>query len=122
MADDNTTTTVDDGGETGRIQSIKQIQAEQAEQRGKIDQILGILSGNHADAQQATEDKLDAPADIASMVRRQLDERDAKAKAAAAAKGQTDRLGALETRVSELAEKPPAAPVRRIEKFMGWGA
>jgi len=120
MADDNTTTTVDDGGETGRIQSIEQIQAEQAEQRGKIDQILGILSGNHADAQQATEDKLDAPSDIASMVRRQLDERDAAQRKAAADKDRTDRLGQLETTVRELAEKPPAEPVRRRHKIMGW--
>jgi len=117
MADDPAGT---GDSETGRIQSIEQIQAEQAEQRGKIDQILGILSGNHADAQAATEDKLDAPTDIASMVRRQLDERDAAQRKAAEETARTDRLAALETTVKELTEQPPAEPVKRRHKIMGW--
>ena len=53
------------------------------------------------------------------MVRRQLDERDAKARADTAARATPSR-GALETTVSELTEKPPAEPVKRRHKIMGW--
>jgi hypothetical protein len=114
----------DNENEQGLDQRVSSLETGQQTITGKVDQILGILGkGEHAaqgTAQTEEAAKLDAPSNVADMVRRQLDERDAKAKADAAAKGQTDRLGALETTVSELAEKPPAEPVKRRHKIMGW--
>ena len=45
---------------------------------------------------------------------------DAKAKADADKKAGEDRLSAVETRLSELAERPPKPMPRRVEKLMGW--
>lgn len=120
MPDAKTDSTQQDGDESGRIRTLSEIQAEQETQRDKIDQILGILSGDHGDAQAHTEQRLDAPSAVADMVRRQLDERDAAQRQADADKTSQDRIGAIETKLAELAEQPPAEPVKRRHKIMGW--
>jgi len=67
-----------------------------------------------------TESAPEPPANVAEEIRRQIEERDAREKAAAEDKAKTDRIGALETRLAELAEKPPEPMPRRVEKLMGW--
>lgn len=87
----------------------------------KVDQILGILGGGGKPASDDDQQKPEpGPANVAEEIRQQLDERDRRNAAAADQQTASDRLGALETRVSELAEKPPETMPRRVEKLMGW--
>ena len=67
-----------------------------------------------------TETAPEPPANVAEEIRRQIEERDAREKAAAEDKAKTDRIGALETRLAELTEKAPEPMPRRVEKLMGW--
>ena len=69
---------------------------------------------------QGSESAPEPPANVAEEIRRQIEERDARERAAAEDKARTDRLGALETRLAELTEKPPEPMPRRVEKLMGW--
>jgi hypothetical protein len=84
---------------------------------GKIDEILGILGGRGGGEH---EDQPSGARNVADEIRIQLDERDRKRAADDQARADSDRLGAVEARVSELAEKPPEPMPRRIERFMGW--
>ena len=84
----------------------------------KVDRILGLLGGSDSKPEQPETPQ--QPGNIADEIRQQLDERDRKAKSEAEAQASTDRLGALEAKVSELAEKPPESMPRRVEKLMGW--
>ena len=83
---------------------------------GKIDEILGILGGRGTEH----EEQPSGAGNVADEIRVQLDERDRKRAADDRARADSDRLGAVEARVSELAEKPPEPMPRRIERFMGW--
>jgi uncharacterized protein YceH (UPF0502 family) len=69
---------------------------------------------------QGSETAPEPPQNVAEEIRRQIEERDRKAAAAADDQAKTDRLGALETRLAELTEHAPEPPPRRVEKLMGW--
>ena len=97
-----------EGGQEQRIETLE----------SKVDQILGLLSRTPENRSAGREDA--GPPTVAHEIRQQLDERDRRDREAAAAQGQTDRLGAVETRLAELTEKPPVAPVRKVTKLM-WG-
>lgn len=108
--------------------TVAELATRQDRLEGKVDQVIGLLQGGerkaHAAAAQHEEDKLDRPTDVADEVRRQIEERDRAAAAAAAADSaaaaqQTWRQG-VDKSLAALAEKPPEAPVRRVEKFLGW--
>lgn len=90
----------------------------------KVDLILDRLGGGerqaHAAAQQHTEDRLDRPTSIADEIRAQLDVRKAADARAASEQNAADRLAAVESAVTGMAEKVPETPVRRVEKLMGW--
>jgi hypothetical protein len=111
-----------DDGDEGLEDRVGQLETGQQSLTAKVDQILGIVSGSSNDAGGGggDQDPPGQPGSIAEEIRVQLDDRDAKNAAAADDAAKTDRLGALETKVAELAEKPPAPMPRRVEKFMGW--
>lgn len=115
MAEDNP------GGqdsETGRITSLEEQDKRIDSLSGKIDQILGIIGSNKDAVHDSS--ALDGPSNVAEEIRAQLDERDARKRDADDRKTASDRIGSLETRLSELSEKPPAAPVKRSTRIM-WG-
>jgi len=121
MADDP-----QDGAEQGKPdgtldERVSGLETGQQALAGKIDQILGILGSGEGDGGHDDEPTSTGGTNIAHEIRAQLDERDRKAKADADAKAHGDRVGALEARVSELAEKPPEPMPRRVEKLM-WGS
>jgi uncharacterized protein YukE len=91
---------------------------------GKIDKIIDMFSGKEgqarAAAQQRTEDRLDRPATVAEEIRQQLADAKAAEAADAEKRGSADRLAALEAKVTGMTEQTPEAPVRRVEKFLGW--
>ncbi len=95
---------------------MDQLEARQESTESKIDQILGIISGKKPEADPAA----DAPTDIASEIRQQLEARDAKDKADRAAAERDGTLSALQAKVAELSEQAPAPVPRRVEKLMGW--
>jgi len=118
--------------EASRIRSLDDrfgaIEAEQQRQGTLLERIAGQLGGAeqraHGAAQRHEERKLDAPTDVADEVRRQLEERDRAERARAdqdqaAQSDQAWRAG-VDTKLAELTEKPPEAPVRRVEKLLGW--
>lgn len=108
--------------------TVAEVAKRQDNLEGKVDRILGLLEGGEHKAHDAAaaheRAKLDAPSDVAGEVRKQLDERDkaqqqtAAADQAAAADKEW-RTG-VDTALAELREKPPEAPVRRVERFAGW--
>jgi hypothetical protein len=107
-----------DGG--GLEDRVGQLETGQQSLTGKVDRILGIVSGSSTSDSDGGGQDAGQPGSIAEEIRVQLDQRDAASAAAADDQAKTDRLGALETRVAELAEKPPAPMPRRVEKFWGW--
>jgi hypothetical protein len=90
----------------------------------KVDKILEVLSGKkddaHAAAQEHTEERLDRPTTIAEQVRQQLADEKAREAADAEKRGSAERLAAVEAKVTGMAERTPEAPVRRVEKWLGW--
>lgn len=87
------------------------------ERLGRIEDAIGkITGGAHKDATATTAARLDAGSSIAAEVQAELGRRDQAAKDAE----RETELEKLKTTVAELAEKPPAEPVRRIERLMGW--
>jgi ABC-type nitrate/sulfonate/bicarbonate transport system ATPase subunit len=110
------------GGEEQRIKSIEELQAAQAEQGSKIDQILGILGkkeeGAHSAAQAHTEERLDRSSSIADQVRAAVEAADAEKAQKAAA----DEHAAEHAALREAREKPPrelAGGARgRLQKIM----
>lgn len=113
MADETTTEeTTEASTETGDLDDrVGRLEAS-------VDKILNIVSGGGGKPEQSETPQ--QPGNIADEIRQQLDERDRRAKTEAEDAAKTDRLAALETKVSELAEKPPESMPRRIEKLMGW--
>jgi uncharacterized protein YceH (UPF0502 family) len=118
VADEDTGTGTDAGPGGGDLDArVGQLETGQASISERVDRILGIIGGAGNDSEQQ---ETAPPANVAEEIRRQIEERDARAAAAADDQARTDRLGALETRVSELAEKPPEPMPRRVERIMGW--
>lgn len=97
---------------------VSQLETGQQSLTEKIDKLLGIVSGggDKPDGESAPR----PPSNIAEEIRAQLDERDRRDQAAAADKARADWEAGVETRLTELAEKPPVTPPRRVEKLMGW--
>jgi hypothetical protein len=103
-------------GETSRIRTIDTI-AEKIERLEDI--VTNALGGHgqaHATAQKITQRRLGEPGEITAEVQRELARRDAATKR----EEEAARLGRVEEAVKALAEKPPEAPVRKIEHLMGW--
>jgi hypothetical protein len=99
---------------------VGRLEARQDSIEGKVDQILGILGGSKAGGESAHAPEGTGGGNVAAEIRAQLDERAARQAEADKQKAAGDRIGALEARVSELAEKPPQPVTRRVEKLMGW--
>lgn len=106
--------------ETGRIQSLREQDARIDGLSEKIDKILGIIGGSPSATAVPETTAADQPSSLAAEIRAQLDKRDADARAAADKDTQSKTLAELAAKVKELSEKPPAEPVRRRHKIMGW--
>jgi hypothetical protein len=91
---------------------------------GKLDTILDKLSGTETKARDAagqhTEDRLDRPSNMAEEIRAQLAARDQADAAAKAAKDDQDWRASVDGRLAGMAEHAPEAPVRKVEKILGW--
>lgn len=98
------------------------IEERQDDQGGKLDRILGILSGDGkpAEGKEEPEQKGGSPGGIAHEIRAQLEERDRKDAASKAEAERDGTLADLKAKVAELAEKPPGPLPRKVEKIMGW--
>ena len=124
MSETTASTTETADPEASRIKSLD----EQDQRIGRLEQgiekildVLGKGEGKaHEHAEQHTEDRLDRPSTIAEQIREQLAEAKAREAADAEKRGHAERLAAVEQRVTDMAEKTPEAPQRRIEKILGW--
>jgi hypothetical protein len=119
MADDTTTEPEASGPTTAEL-------AERIDrQQSTLDSILAALGKNETKAQGAAqereEDKLDAPTTVAEEIRRQLEDRDAKERAAKDAAAHEEWKAGVDQRLGGLAEQKPEPPRRKIERVM-WGA
>jgi len=116
----------DGGQETPPLeQRVGALESGQETLSGKLDQVLGILSGSGSGKPEAPAGEGDPGGDgIAMEIRRQLDERTAREKAERAAADENasrDReVDSLKQQVAALSEKRPEPVVRRVEKMMGW--
>jgi len=124
MSTDATETADTTEAEAGRIRSLEEQDQRISHLEQGIDRILEVLGKGegkaHEQAQQHTEDRLDRPSTIAEQIREQLAEAKAREAADAEKRGQAERLAAVEQKVTDMAEKTPEAPQRRIEKILGW--
>jgi hypothetical protein len=97
--------------------------AQHEERLGKIEQgidsILAALGRKPAGTAD-TDHAADPPVSVADEIARALDKRDAKEKAARDRTAGEDRIKGIEDKIAGLAEKPPEAPVRKVESFMKW--
>lgn len=117
MADD-----ADDGGGQGQPdgaldERVGKLEAGQESIAGKVDKILGMLGGGGGDEGHEPEGN---GGNVGLEIRRQLDERDARRRDEDARRGVSDRVGALETQVSEMRETKPGPLPKRVHKIMGW--
>ena|ERR1700676_2415212 len=115
MADDEEKPAPEQGLD-GRVSSLETGQESLTQ---KLDKLLGIVGAG--DGQDSGHEGEGTETNIAHEIRAQLDKRDADAKRKADEEGLHATVGELKTKVTELAEKPPAPMPRRIEKWMGWG-
>ena len=85
----------------------------------KIDKILGLVSSNspaHAEAEKATQERLDAPGSVAEEVERELARRDEATKR----EQREAEFGQVKETVAKLTEKRPMSPPRKVEQIMGY--
>ena len=112
----------DTGQDTGEDTGERLDRVESA-----ITRIEGMLSrlvptGSRADSQQRVERHLDRGSSIEEQVRAELDRRDKAAADQAAQKEAADSARQVQERIAALEERPPAPPVKRATKALGWGA
>ena len=105
-----------DATEESRIISIADLSA-------KVDKLAELVSriiipGSHAEAQQRTEERLDRPSSIEEQVRAELARAKEQEAAEQAAAGKDQEL---QSRLAKLEETPPAQPVPRRTRLLGWG-
>lgn len=118
--------TADETGETGEAAapSNAELAARVDGLAGKLDTILDKLGGAETKArdaaQQHTEDRLDRPTGVAEEIRAQLAARDKADAAAKQAKDDQEWRASVDGRLAGMAEQAPEAPVRRVEKLLGW--
>ena len=67
------------------------------------------------------QDRLDRPADIQAQVRAELERRDREAAEQQAAQTAEQEQRELRETVARLQEQPPAPPVPRRTRLLGWG-
>lgn len=104
-------------------QRLDALEAEQKKQGGTLDTILGILQGKKTGTPPAPGPDPGTgggQTSIADEIARQLDERDARDKAAKNDKDQADWRAGVDAKLAGMTESAPEAPVRRIEQRMGW--
>jgi hypothetical protein len=114
MADDEENPAPEQGLD-GRVSSLETGQESLTQ---KLDKLLGIVGAG--DGQDSGHEGEGTGTNIAHEIRQQLDERDAAARKKADEDGLRGTVGELQTKLSELTEKPPAPMPRRVEKLMGW--
>ena len=102
-------------------QRVSSLETGQESLSQKLDKLLGIVGGGGHD-DDPTGDPKDpgGGTNVAHEIRQQLDARDAKKAEEDRQAGLRSTVDELKTKVTELAEKPPAPMPRRIEKLMGW--
>ena len=90
----------------------------------KLDQLVAMFGRDrdkaHGAAQAHTEDRLSEPTTAADEIRRQLDERDRASEAKKAGEAEQEWRRGVDQTLSELTEKAPEPPRRKIESIMGW--
>lgn len=89
----------------------------------KLDRIIDMFGSKgetHAAAEQHTEERLDRPSSVAEEIRAQLAEQRARDEADAAKNAESAWRKSVDERLTGMAEKTPEAPLRRVEKIMGW--
>lgn len=123
MADDVQQSTGESQPDESLGARVGQLEAGQDSLAGKVDKILGIISGGggqDGDGGGHGEEPTGGAPNIAHEIRAQLAERDRKSREDAEKKTLSDELAGVKARIAELAEKQPEPMPRRVEKFMGW--
>ena len=116
MADDEEKPAPEQGLD-GRVSSLETGQETLTQ---KIDKLLGIVGADGPGDGQDGHDGEGTGTNIAHEIRAQLDKRDADAKRKADEDGLKSTVAEVQTKLSELTEKPPEPMPRRVEKFFGW--
>lgn len=121
MADKPKEDTAGDQDGSGALdERVGKLEAGQETLSGKLDAILDRLGGGQDGKPAGPPAPEGGGGNVAAEIRQQLEERDRKARAEADSKSTADRLAAAETKLAELAEKPPQAMPRAVERIMGW--
>jgi hypothetical protein len=103
--------------ETGLAGRVDKLETGQDTISAKLDHLIERLSGGGGAAGGAKSGEGES---VADEIARQLAERDARARADADSRTLLDRLGAVETSVSEMREKAPGPLQTRRARVM-WG-
>lgn len=119
MTDDQTSPAPDGGTDPGPDAPDRMDRIENKVDR-LAEAVAALVPGTHAEAQDRTENRLDRPSSVEEQVQHALAQ-------AQADQDKRDREAALHGDVqsvkddlAKLREKPPAAPVPRRERLLGW--
>jgi len=120
-----TTPQADGGVQSAAEEAAPDSQAAQDARLDRIEKAVdklsalveGILPGSHAEAQERTERNLDRPSSIEEQVQAELAKRDREAKD----KTRDEEHTSMREQLAKLREVPPAPPVPRRTRMLGWG-
>jgi hypothetical protein len=115
MADDDTPPEPKEGLD----QRVSSLETGQETLSQKLDRLLHLSGDDHTEEPTDPKDPAGGT-NIAHEIRQQLDQRDADAKRKADEDGLKSTVAEVQTKLSELTEKPPEPMPRRVEKFFGW--
>jgi hypothetical protein len=111
--------------ETGFEDDAQDTGTRQDRVEHRLDRIEAALARlvpkSRADSEARVESRLDRPTDVQEQVRAELaraEEEQAAARAEEQAKAETETVS---QRLAKLEETPPAPPVRRATRALGWG-
>jgi hypothetical protein len=83
--------------------------------------IARLVPSSREDSRERVESRLDRPSTIEEQVRAELGRAQSEQAGREQAQADKDERESISQRVSKLEERPPAPPVRRSTKLLGWG-
>lgn len=101
--------------ETGTLERVE----------GRLDRleqlVRNLIPGSRRESAERVEDRLDRPSNVEEQVRAELARAQREQAEADAAQASEQERETIAQRVAKLEERPPAEPVRRATRALGWG-
>jgi len=117
MADTDTTEAEQPGTDANDHERLDRVETKLD---ALIETVGKIIPGSHREAEERTERRLDRGSTVAEEVKAELEKAKRDADAAKAADDDKTERQQMRDDLAKLKETPPAQPVPRKEKWLGW--